>query len=302
VQPLLDGLNQLGAFAASSRGDGGAPVIIKGPFNRDRAVIDGADSQPVSGLLIASAFAQYPIDIEVVNFGERPWVDLTLSWFRKVGIPYSRCGLKFRLNGPNRIEAFTDRIPGDWSSAAFPIAAALTTGSTITLQNVELTDVQGDRALISILQKMGARFHIDRQMRSLTVEKSSLRGMPIDANDLIDAVPVLAVIGCFAKGRTEIVNAAIARKKESDRIASIACELRKMGATIEEKEDGLVVYESALQGAELHSHHDHRVAMSLSVAALAVHSPSLIRHVECSEKSYPAFYRDLQKLGAKIRL
>jgi len=301
--PLLDGLNQLGAFAASSRGDGYAPIVIKGPFTKKKAAITGQDSQPVSGLLIAAAFAQHPIELEIDNPGEKPWIDLTLDWFKKLAIPYEASHYThYRMNGSAHIHGFTYKVPGDFSSAAFPIAAALATQSTLTLHNIDMDDIQGDKAIIPTLHQMGAKIHIDKKNRTLTVEKGyRLRGIRVDINDFIDALPILAVIGCFAEGNTEIVNAAIARKKESDRIASIAHELKKMGAAIEEKSDGLIIHESKLHGADLNTYHDHRLALSLTVAALAAESPSIIHGVECTAKTYPTFYDDIEALGARIK-
>ena len=302
ILPLLDGLNQLGAFAVSSRGDGYAPIVIKGPFTQKKAALNGQDSQPVSGLLIAGAFAPHPIEIEVVQPGEKPWIDLTLDWFRRLEIPYAAKNYThYRMNGSAHIEGFNYEVPGDFSSAAFPIAAALITQSSLTIHNIDMNDIQGDKALIPTLQQMGAQFRIDQKKRTLTIEKGQrLQGIRIDINDFIDALPILAVIGCFAEGRTEIVNAAIARKKESDRIASIARELKKMGAVIEEKSDGLIIHESKLHGASLNTYHDHRLALSLSVAALAAQSSSTIHGVECIAKTYPTFYDDLQLIGARI--
>jgi 3-phosphoshikimate 1-carboxyvinyltransferase len=303
VRPLLEALQQLGVFAVSSRGDGYAPILIKGPMTHRKASLDGQDSQPVSGLLIAGAFAPHPIELTIKEPGEKPWIDLTLDWFRRLNIPYhAENYTRYRMNGSAQVSGFNYIVPGDFSSSAFPIAAALLTHSSLTLHNIDMDDVQGDQAIIDVLQQMGARFIIGNKERTLVVQKGhSLHGMRIDVNNFIDALPILSVIGCFANGRTEIVNAAIARKKESDRIASIACELKKMGAQIEEKPDGLVIYESKLHGAELDSYHDHRIAMSLSVAALGASSPSKIHGIECTAKTYPSFYDDLLAMGAKIK-
>jgi 3-phosphoshikimate 1-carboxyvinyltransferase len=303
VKPLLDGLRQLGAFALSSRGDDYAPILIRGPFTQKLAKLNGQDSQPVSGLLIAGAFAPYPIEIVVTEPGEKPWIDLTLDWFTKLGIPFQADSYThYRMNGLAHINGFSYKVPGDFSSAAFPIAAALLTHSPLTLHNIDMDDIQGDKAIIPTLQQMGAIFEIDKKKRTLAIAaEQRLKGIRIDINDFVDALPIMAVIGCFAKGRTEITNAAIARKKESDRIASIACELKKMGASIEEQPDGLIIHESKLHGADLNTYHDHRVALSLTVAALAAQSPSTIHGVECVTKTYPTFYDDLQTLGARIR-
>ena len=121
-------------------------------------------------------------------------------------------------------------------------------------------------------------------------------------NNFVDALPILSVIGCFAEGRTEIVNAAIAREKESDRIHAIATELKKMGAHIEETPDGLIIYKSTLHGASLETYHDHRLVMALSVAALAASGESTIHGIESAVKSYPTFFEDLRTLGAHMEI
>lgn len=304
VQPLLDGLNQLGVFAASSRGDGFAPILIKGPFTKAKAVIDGQDSQPVSGLLIAAAFAPHPIELTVKNPGEKPWVALTLDWFQRMGIRYTAHEYsKYRMEGSSQIPGFAYTVPGDFSSAAFPIAAALVTDSELTLHNVDMNDIQGDKAILFILQKMGAKIEIDSEHRSIHVKRGGrLKGIRIDINDCIDALPILAVIGCFAEGTTEIVNGAIARKKESDRISSIARELKKMGAKVEERPDGVTIQTAELQGSFLHTYHDHRLALSLSVAALGARGNSVIKGVECIAKTYPRFLQDFTGIGSDIGL
>lgn len=275
-------------------------MIVRGPILGGRAMIEGQDSQPVSGLLIAGAFGPCPIELEVQNPGERPWVDLTLDWFRRLGIPYSaKDHMHYRMEGGAHIDPFDYTVPGDWSTAAFPIAAALLTNSELTIENVDIDDCQGDKKLLTILENMGAHFEI-RDKKLTLLKESELQGATIDVNDCIDALPILAVIGCFARGRTVLYNGAIARKKESDRIRAMATELTKMGARIEETSDGLVIEPAPLHGAQLQSYHDHRLALALTVAALASSSESEIQGVECIAKTYPQFVADFQSIGAKI--
>ncbi|HSX14193.1 MAG TPA: 3-phosphoshikimate 1-carboxyvinyltransferase [Chlamydiales bacterium] len=293
VLPLLDGLNQLGAQAVSSREDGFAPIIVKGPFTKNQAIIHGEDSQPVSGLLIASAFAHHPIEINVINPGEKPWIEVTLDWFQRLGIAYQASDYtRYQMQGSTKLDAFHYIVPGDFSSAAFPIAAAIITDSELVLDNIDMTDIQGDKAIIPLLQKMGA--NISFGDRKLIVHRgSTLTGQRIDVSVFVDALPILAVLGCFANGVTEICNGAIARKKESDRITCIRKELQKMGAKIEEKPDGLIIHPSILNGAHLKTHHDHRIALALSVAALGARGESTIHGFECAAKTYPNFIQDI---------
>lgn len=302
VKPMLDGLNQLGAFAASSRLDGYAPIIVKGPLKGGTAFLNGEDSQPVSGLLIAGAFAPVPIEIKVTNPGEKPWINLTLDWFDRLKIRYKNDRFEhYHMMGGSSIQGFEYSVPGDFSSAAFPLAAAILTQSEIVLKNLDTDDPQGDKAIVEVLQKMGARLEIDKKEKTITVRKGgALKGMKIDINDFIDTLPILAVVGCFAEGETEIVNAAIARKKESDRIHCIAHELKKMGADIEERPDGLLIRPAKLKAAHLETYHDHRLVLALSVASMAAEGESSLVGVECISKTYPTFYEDFRALGAQL--
>ncbi len=302
IQPLLDGLNQLGVRAESMRGDGGAPIIVKGPLQSGCAVISGEDSQPVSGILIASAFAPGPVTLNVKNPGEKPWVAMTLSWFDRLGIDYQHHNFeRYQMAGKSSYEGFEYHVPGDLSSAAFPIAAALITQSELTLYNVDLQEMQGDKELISIFQQMGAGIEWDFVRKTLSIQpKAKLRGVSVDINNCVDAVTILAAVACFAEGTTHIQNAAIARNKECNRLQGITEELRKMGAHIHETADGLVVQGSKLRGSEVHSYHDHRMAMSLAVAGLGAEGKTKITSTECVSKTFPSFIQDFNAIGASI--
>jgi 3-phosphoshikimate 1-carboxyvinyltransferase len=302
-QPLLDGLSKLGAFAVSARGDGFAPLIIRGPWTRTKTCLDGADSQPVSGLLIAGALAPHPVEIEVQNPGEKPWIDLTLHWLKKFNLPYEKKEdyTHYKLQGQGVIEPFTYVVPGDFSTAAFLIGSALLTDSEVTLRELDLDEPQGDKAFISLVQQMGASLHIDAARRTVTVRRGArLKGIQIDVNDCIDALPMLAVLGCKAEGRTELVNGQMARHKESDRVASMAHALRSMGGHLEERPDGLLISQAPLRGAALFGQQDHRQVLALATAAFAADGPSTIEGVEWASKTYPDWEKDFRSLGARI--
>lgn len=303
MRPLLEGLSQLGVSTASMRGDDYAPVIIQGPLKSGKALVQGEDSQPISALLIASAFAVGPIELTVQNPGEKPWIALTLDWFDRLGISYTQYAFThYQLPGKSSYEGFEYHVPGDLSSAAFPIAAALVTRSELTLTNIDMSDAQGDKELIRVFQKMGGNIEIDEHTKRVHVKGGALTGIKVDINHFIDAITILAVVGCFAEGETHIHNAAIAKQKECNRIHCIATELRKMGADITETEDGLIIRKSSLRGAEVESHQDHRMVMSLSVAALGAEGETRISSVECVSKTFPSFVRDFTKLGADIKV
>ena len=265
---MLDALHQLGVKAESLKGNGFAPITIQGPLNGGSAVVNGQDSQPVSALLMAGALCPKGLKITVENPGEKPWIDVTLTWLRMLGVEvendnYSR----YSVPGGAKWRGFHYNVPGDWSSAAFPIAAALVTGSALEINNLNREDAQGDKALIGILREMGAP--IEEREDGLFIESNAtLFGIEVDINDCIDVITILSVIACYASGTTKITNAGVARNKECNRIACIASELKKMGAHIEETNDGLLIEGSPLQGAEVMSYGDHRMALSLAVAGL----------------------------------
>lgn len=302
MQILLNGLSQLGVEVSSMRGDGYAPIIVKGPFKSHVATISGEDSQYVSALLIAAAFASKPIQLNVKNPGEKPWVALTLDWFDRLGIQYkNRDFTQFSLNGQSQFDGFDYKVPGDFSSAAFPIAAALITGSELTIKNLDMQDSQGDKALIFAFQKMGASISYDEGTQELHIGKTTcLHGTSIDVNDFIDAITILAVIGCYAEGETHLKNASIARSKECNRLHCIVTELKKMGANIDETDDGILVKKSVLKGAEVYSYHDHRMAMSLAIAGMGASGQTIIHSVECISKTYPTFMTDFKAIGAEM--
>jgi len=302
MKPLLDALSQLDVSALSMRGDNYAPVIIQGPIKPGKAVVNGEDSQPVSSLLIASIFADGPIELDVRNPGEKPWIALTLDWFDRLGILYENHAFeRYRLAGKAGYEGFEYTVPGDFSSAAFPIAGALVTRSELVLRNIDMKDPQGDKELIKVFQRMGADIEIDEDHKTIRIGKwKGLKGVEVDINNFVDAITILAVVACFVEGETLIYNGAVAKQKECNRIRCIVEELRKMGADIAETEDGLRIRKSSLKGAQVDSHHDHRMVMSLTVAALGAQGETVVSPVECVSKTFPSFLRDFNVLGANI--
>lgn len=300
MQALLSGLTQLGVRAESMRGDGFAPIIIKGPLKSGKVVLDGLDSQPVSALLIACSLVEGTTEIVVKNPGEKPWVEMTLHWLKKVGVSIEHQDYAhFVVKGRKRWQGFSYHVPCDFSSASYAMAAALVTGSEIEVQHLDLEDVQGDKEVIALFRQMGA--DICEEKGGLKVKGGALQGISCDLNGCIDAVPLMAVVGCFAKGKTVLYNVANARNKESNRLRSIVCELKKMGAKIEELEDGLCVETSSLKGCTVQTYGDQRMALSLAVAAMGAKGRTHLMQAGCHEKTYPGFVVDFQRLGANIK-
>lgn len=300
MQELLSGLAQLGGLAYSTRENGLAPVIFKGPLTKRKAKVHGIDSQPVSSLMIAAALQKGTFRIDVDEMGEIPWVELTAAWLKRAGAEVAIRGSSIAIEMHRPFNSFDYRIGGDISSAAFPAAAALITGTEVELRGLQKDDGQGDIRFFQIIEAMGAKVKWSSCGTTLKVAAGDLKGIEVDINDCIDSIAALSVIACYSRGKTVIRNAAAARFKECDRIGVLKSELKKMGARIETKEDGLVIEGGAMQGAVLSSHHDHRMAMAFIAAGLGAEGETVIQEHSCIEKTYARFPEDLRQMGADL--
>jgi 3-phosphoshikimate 1-carboxyvinyltransferase len=297
--PLIQALNSLGARAFSLRGDGCAPVAVRGPLLGGRTEIDCPTSQYLTSLLIACPLAARDTQIRVGVLNERPYVDLTLYWLDRLGIEYCHHNLRhFIISGNQSYAPFDRRIPADFSSATFPLTAAAVTGSTLTLRGLDMQDPQGDKAVLGMLQQMGCEVSFGPEQ--VTIQGGDLRGVELDLNDTPDALPALAVVGGFAHGETRLLNVPQARLKEVDRITCMAAELAKLGIETEQLPDGLIVHGGRPHGATVQSHGDHRLAMALAVAGLAADGTTVVEGAEAADVTYPGFVEAMQGVGAHI--
>jgi len=302
--PLISSLNELGAHVISTKGDGTAPLVIEGKLRGGETSISGdVSSQFLSSLLISTPLAEEDTEIHVTSRIEsRPYVNMTLQMLELSKIEIEERTDTFKVSG-NQYFEFPNffRIPGDFSSAAFIICGAVVTQSSVRVRNLEPSE-QGDSAIIDILGDMGAEVGWDLKSRVVKVYPSELQGIEIDASDIPDLVPILAVVGTVAEGETLIYNAGRLRYKESDRLEAISTELRKMGADIEVEGNSLRVRRSSLFGCEVYGHRDHRIVMSLAIAGLIAEGETIIRGAEVVDVSYPNFFYDLYDIGARLRL
>ena len=298
---------ELGVTVISTKEDGMAPFVFKGKVNGGTAHIDGVGCQPVFSVLIASALSEKPVEVFVENPGETAYIDLLLYWFTKAGLAYENVGNQYRHyrfpgNPPPR--PFDVAIPYEWSAPGYPLLAAMITpNSEVTVQGMDLTDPYGDKQMIYILQKMGANISIEDNV--LTARTSQLKGLDVDMNALPDQVPTLAIAACFAQGETTIHNALTARWKECDRIAAVCRELKKMGAKVTEKEDGLVIHQDGswqLTGAAIDGYYDHRMVMAFSVAGLAANGETKISDAQMVEKSFGTYITEMKAAGADFEV
>ena len=293
---LLTALSQLGVRAASERGDGCPPVIIRGGLTGGRARLSGAvSSQYVSALLFIGPLAPEGLDLTVTGeLVSRPYVDLTLKVMGGFGISYYREGYRFfQVPGGQAYLPQDCEIEADASSASYFWAAAAITGGRVTITNLRPDSCQGDAAFPLILERMGCR--VESSPAGLTVAGGPLGGIQVDMAAMPDLVPTLAVVAAFARGDTVITGVAHLRHKESDRLAAVATELGKMGIAVRETADGLVISGGQPQGAAIDTYGDHRLAMSFAVAGLKAPG-TVIKDPEVVAKSFPDFWEFFGKL------
>jgi 3-phosphoshikimate 1-carboxyvinyltransferase len=295
--PLLSSLQELGAEAFSTRGNGCTPLVVRGRLSGGKTSIECPTSQYLTSLLINCPLAAGDTEISVPLLYERPYVQITMDWLDSQSITYTHENMeKIHIKGNQSYHAFERTIPADFSSATFFLCAAAITRSTLTLRGLDMNDSQGDKRVVSILEQMGCRIEADGD--SLTIEGRELTGGEFDMNSIPDALPALSVTACFASGTTKLYNVEQARLKETDRIEVMCRELKKMGAEIEEIPDGLIITGSELIGAEVHGHGDHRVVMALAIAGLGAEGATTVDTTESVQITFPDFFDLLKTVKA----
>lgn len=313
VGPLVDALNDLGAEVFSTRGDGAPPIVVRGTAKGGSCEMDAPVSQYLSSLLIHAPLFAGDTAVEMIRLLEVPYVGMTLWWLDKFGIRYENENYKrFKIYGGQEYAPFDETIPGDFSSATFfavlgaisgasgASGASGSPGAEIFMKNLDMTDVQGDKGIFALLEKMGALVTVEPD--GVKIKGAPLRGIEMNLDPMPDAICAMAVAGCFAEGETRIVGVPQARLKETDRIAVMTAELKKMGADIEELPDGLVVRRSTLHGAKVDGHHDHRVIMALAVAGLYAEGETEISGAEAVSVTFPDFPKLIEACGGNISL
>lgn len=301
LQPLLDAVNNLGGSAHSLNGNGFCPVSVKGRMRGGRTGVSGVTSQFLSSLLISVPLLERDTEIHVATLNEKPYVEMTLAWLTEQGISYKQSGWEsFFISGGQRYHPFDKQVPGDFSSAVFPLCAAAITSSRVLLRGLSMSDTQGDKHVFTMLSAMGASIQLTAE--GILVSPGELTGTELDLNSTPDALPALAVVGCCARGETKLRNVPQARIKETDRIRVMATELSKMGASIEEMDDGLVIRESTLVGTRVHGYHDHRVVMALSLAGMVAEGATEVDTAESIDVTFPGYVEKMRALGARIRV
>lgn len=281
--------------------DGKLPLCVEGILKPDVFKIKGnISSQFITGLLFVLPLLKENSKIIITTELEsKGYVDLTIDALKHFGIEVENDQYKeFFIKGNQKYKPTDYSVEGDFSQAAFWIVAGLLCGG-IKCSDLNINSIQGDKEVLDIVKRMGADLIIDRD--HIKINKSSTKGIVIDASQCPDLVPILAVLGVFSEGTTRIVNAKRLRIKESDRLKAIRTELNKLGADIEELEDGLIIKgKEKLRGGVVDSWNDHRIAMALAVASIKCSGPVTIKNSDCVKKSYPSFWDDFIALGGDI--
>lgn len=304
MRRVMDPLAKMGARIAALDG-GFAPLEIDGAkLSAIEYTLPVPSAQVKSAVLLAGLFAHGMTSV-IEPVRTRDHTELALAEF---GARVEHEGRAIRVHGRPHLKGRALAVPGDLSSAVFFLAAAMVLPeSSIVVHNVGLNPTRS--AVLDVLGTMGARVSLvsvrienGELVGDVAVQHEPLKGGVIEGDviaQLIDELPAIAVLGPYTEQGIEIRNAAELRVKESDRIAALAENLRRMGAGVEELPDGLrVAGRSAgrLHGAEIDPHNDHRMAMAFAVAALGAEGDTVIRDAECAAVSYPEFFSTLERL------
>jgi 3-phosphoshikimate 1-carboxyvinyltransferase len=316
ISDLVDALRLLGGNIRYENNNGSLPLIIGRYNGLDAGLIKsgvvrvsvsgGVSSQFLSGLLMAIPVLSGEVDFEIVVEGElvsRPYVEMTIGMMRSFGVGVIVGGgfdlFRFRGGEIYSTPEFYCVEP-DASAASYFFAAAAVCGGSVQVKGLSRKSVQGDIRFVDCLAQMGCEVQFDEEKNTTTVTRplgKSLCGISVDMNSISDTAQTLGVVALFAEGETEIRNIEHVRYKETDRIADLATELRKFGAAVEERRDGLrIIPPSKIVPATVDTYDDHRMAMSFAVAGLKVDGV-VINNPECVQKTFPNFFKKLQQIS-----
>ena len=302
MRPFLNSLEKLGINTESN--DGKPPITIKGKIKGDHVNIDGdVSSQFISALLIIAPRLDNGLTIEIDgNVVSKPYIDLTITTMNKFGVSvkviesYKKYSIEHQIYKPT-----TFTVPSDFSNLALLLAANVLLGDSLKIK-INLGELpQGDEEIVDILEKLGVSVILDGDTIT-TKSPEMLDGGKFDLSNTPDLLPALAILVLKCKNQIEVYNVKHARYKETDRIAIICNELKKVGVIVSEKDDGMILKKGDLvNGVELDSHADHRLFMAFTIAAMFIGDCS-VTDPDSASISYPDFISNLQNCGARISL
>ena len=300
MRPILDSLESLGITTESN--DGKPPITIKGKIDGNYVNIKGdISSQFISALLIIAPRLESGLTIEIDgNVVSKPYIDLTITTMKKFGVdvkvvePYKKYSILHQIYQP-----ITFIVPSDFSNLALLLSANILLGDSLKIK-ISLGDLpQGDEAIVDMLEQMGVNVTLDNETIT-TKSPELLDGGKFDLSNTPDLLPALAILVLKCKTQIEIFNVKHARYKETDRIAIICNELKKIGVVVTEKEDGMILKKGDLiNGVELNAHEDHRLFMAFSIVGMLI-GDCTVTDPNSASVSYPDFISDMQNCVARM--
>ncbi|MBO5872976.1 MAG: 3-phosphoshikimate 1-carboxyvinyltransferase [Clostridia bacterium] len=274
------------------------PIILKGKMTGGDFCLPGnISSQYISGLLLAAPLCDSDVNIIPTTALESVgYIDMTIAAMKKYGVIVEETNNGWRVSKESHYVGANTKVEGDWSQAAFFMAAAAI-GGEVRIHGLDFASNQGDMAALDVFAAFGADISIENDI--LHIKHGNLRGIEVNAADIPDMVPAIAVTAAYASGKTVIHSAERLRIKESDRIKTTIAILTAMGIKTEERPDGMVIFGGKPKGAVIDGANDHRIVMAASVAVAFAEGESVIKGCEAANKSYPEFFSDFRKIGGK---
>jgi 3-phosphoshikimate 1-carboxyvinyltransferase len=303
VEPLLASLKELGAKVNVGKLGGKDAVFVEGGgvVGGETAIRGDVSSQFISGLMFACPMGKVDTEIMLSSpLESADYVKMTQAVLVNYGVKVPAHENHIHIPANQTYKPADGKVSGDFSSASFLLAAAAITNSKVQINNLDYGSVQGDKAIMGILKHMGVNGKVCPDSVEIEGSGSLLKPIEVDAKNIPDLVPAIAVLSCYAKGSSHIFGAHRLKLKESDRLQSLYLELTKMGAQITINTDGLIIEGAPLYGAVIDPHNDHRIAMACAVAALGAEGETTIQNAQCVRKSYPQFFTHLRQIGAEV--
>ena len=300
-RPIGDYLHLLPEHGVKCDCTGTLPLTVSGKLTPGRFEIAGnVSSQYITGLLLALPILDGDSEIVLTTeLQSKPYVDMTVKVMADFGVKVEERENSYFIPGNQVYQKRDYTVEADWSQAAFFMVAGALFGD-VTLTGLDVNSTQGDKKIADILKEFGADVTVNNDR--VVVKKSKLHGIEINATDIPDMVPSLAVAGIYASGKTVITGAQRLRYKESDRIESIVYNLKKLGAEVEETDDGMEILGSTLHAANMKGFNDHRIVMAMTVAATGVDGLSTVDDAQSINKSYPDFFNDFNSIGGNANV
>lgn len=300
-RPIGEYLDILPKHNVKVDSNGYLPMTIDGKLRNGSYEVNGdVSSQYITGLLLALANVEGDSAIILKTpLQSKPYVDMTVKVMADFGVSITETDFGYLIHGGQKFKKQDYIVEGDWSQSAFFLVAGAI-GGDVKVSGLDMNSTQGDKAIVDVLKSFGADVEIGKDY--VISKKSRLTGTTVDATDIPDLVPIIAILGAYSNGTTTIKGAERLRFKESDRIESVVSNLKLMGVDVTETKDGMIINGSKPQGAELKGYNDHRIVMAFSVAGLFCDGDVRIDDAKSINKSYPTFFDDYNMLGGKANV